>query len=362
MFDFFNQKSKPKTSSLLNKPIAFSMGDPAGIGSECLLKTWVQRTQKNLPVFFVVGDPDDYAQQVKINHLNVPIKMISSPEQANNVFATALPVYPLKLKTPSKMGVAEPANAAMVLESIKQATQFVLKGDAAALVTLPIHKSTLYQSGFAFPGHTEYLASLCQTTRPCVMMLETLLPDPLLRVALITVHVSLKEAIEKLSPTLIISNVLTLEKALRTMFGIKKPRFIIAGLNPHAGEQGALGLEEIECIRPAVEQLIERGIDIRGPHPADTMFHATMRQSYDCAICLYHDQGLIPLKTLDFHGGVNITLGLPIIRTSPDHGTAFDIAGKNCASPQSVISALLRAQQLVIAQLALSAAISDKSS
>ncbi|NDE90145.1 MAG: 4-hydroxythreonine-4-phosphate dehydrogenase PdxA [Alphaproteobacteria bacterium] len=339
MFKFL--KLKP-TVSRNQKPISISMGEPAGIGAECLFKSWLARRTFNLPAFFLVGDAKFTAKQARALHLPVPIKAIAHPSEADAVFDHALPVYALPLNADVKPGMADPSNASVVLDSIKIATGFVLSGDASAIVTLPIHKSTLYQSGFSFPGHTEYLASLCNSTKATVMMLEI----EGLRVALCTIHVSLKDAIGKITTSLIVNQTLTVERAMRHMFGIQKPRIAIAALNPHAGEQGAMGLEEIEVITPAVEQLKERGINVSGPYPADTMFHPGARAQYDCAICLYHDQGLIPIKTLDFHGGVNITLGLPIVRTSPDHGTALDIAGKGVADPASLIAALKRAENL----------------
>ncbi len=340
---------KPQSRTIQNqKPISISMGEPAGIGIECLFKSWLARDAQSLPPFFLVGDVEFTNAQAKALRLSVPVQSITHPSEANAVFAKALPVYPLQLNADVKPGQADPANASAVLDSIKLATQFVLDGEASAIVTLPIHKRTLYQSGFSFPGHTEYLTSLCDTTKATVMMLEI----EGLRVALSTIHVSLKDAIGKITTSLIVNQALTVERAMRHMFGIARPRLAVAALNPHAGEHGAMGLEEIEIITPAIEQLSERGISVTGPHPADTMFHAKARAQYDCAICLYHDQGLIPIKTLDFHGGVNITLGLPIVRTSPDHGTAFDIAGKGVADPASLIAAIKRAQELAAARQA----------
>lgn len=337
---------KPQPRVIQNqKPISISMGEPAGIGAECLFKAWLARNEQNLPPFFLVGDAEFTENQAEDLRLNIPIQLITHPSQANSIFDKALPVYDLKLNTHVKPGLADPANASTVLESIKIATQFVLDDTASAIVTLPIHKSTLYQSGFNFPGHTEYLTSLCNSTKATVMMLEI----EGLRVALSTIHVSLKDAIGKITTSLIVNQALTVDRAMRHMFGIAKPRLAMAALNPHAGEHGAMGLEEIEIIAPAVEQLRERGITVTGPHPADTMFHTKARAQYDCAICLYHDQGLIPIKTLDFHGGVNITLGLPIVRTSPDHGTAFDIAGKGVADPASLIASIKRANELAAA-------------
>jgi 4-hydroxythreonine-4-phosphate dehydrogenase len=342
MFGFLTTRNK--TASTI-KPLSISMGEPAGVGAECLFKSWLARGPHQLPPFFLVGDAAFVQKQANALHLSVPIKTITDISQVSDVFNHALPVYNLKLNTEVKPGLADPSNASVVLESIKQATQFVLDGTASAIVTLPIHKSTLYQSGFGFAGHTEFLTSLCNTNKSTVMMLEI----EGLRVALSTIHVSLKDAIGKITTSLIVNQALTVERAMRHMFGIQKPRIAIAALNPHAGENGAMGLEEIEIISPAVEQLRERGIVVTGPHPADTMFHKNARAQYDCAICLYHDQGLIPIKTLDFHGGVNITLGLPIVRTSPDHGTAFDIAGKGVADPTSLIAAIKRAEGLSMA-------------
>lgn len=327
-------------------PIAISMGEPAGIGAECLYKAWARRDSLKLAPFFVIADPQNLQLQAKALDHSINLAVIEAPSDAPDCFGSALPVLPLALKKQVQPGKPDPANAPLVLESIKMAAQFALDGQAAAVVTLPIHKSTLYQSGFHFAGHTEYLASLCNSSKPTVMMLEV----PGLRVALSTVHLSLRDAIDKISTSLIINNALTVERALRDMFGIPHPRLAVAALNPHAGENGALGLEEIEIIRPAIDQLRERGLLIDGPHPADTLFHTRAREQYDCALCLYHDQGLIPVKTLDFYGGVNITLGLPIVRTSPDHGTAFDIAGGNRANPASLISALRRAAELSATQ------------
>lgn len=345
---------KPKQPAPIynHKPISISMGEPAGIGSECLFKSWQARGEQHIPPFYLVGDVEFTQQQAKALHMAVPVQKIEHPSQANGVFGKALPVYHLALNADVKPGHADPSNASTVLDSIKIATQHVLDGDASAIVTLPIHKSTLYQSGFSFPGHTEYLTALCNSTKSTVMMLEI---DGL-RVALSTIHLSLKDAIGKITTSLIVNQALTVERAMRHMFGIAKPRLALAALNPHAGEHGAMGLEEIEIITPALEQIRERGISVTGPHPADTMFHAKARAQYDCAICLYHDQGLIPIKTLDFHGGVNITLGLPIVRTSPDHGTAFDIAGKGIADPSSLIASIKRAQQLASARQAYKAA------
>lgn len=334
----------PHAATLPIKPIAVSMGEPAGIGAECLLKSWQQRDKYGLAPFFVVGDPAAWAAVAEALHLPVPIMPVTGAAMAAMVFGEALPVLPLPLAAPVQLGMPDARNAPMVLASIEQSLALVRQGAAAALVTLPIHKSTLYQAGFRFPGHTEFLASLCNPATPyhTVMLLEI----PGLRVALSTVHLALKDALHQITTARIVENGLTVARSLRQHFGIASPRLAVAALNPHAGENGALGREEIEIIRPAIEQLQARGVLATGPWPSDTLFHAEARAQYDCALCLYHDQGLIPIKTLDFHGGVNITLGLPIIRTSPDHGTALDIASNGCANPASLIAALQRAGQL----------------
>lgn len=349
MFGFFRPS---KNDVAPQKPLAISMGEPAGIGMECLFKAWQQREEAHLPTFFVIADPANMHQQAQAMGLDVKLGVIGEATEASRVCATKIPVLPLALKKGVSFGKPQPENAALVLESIKTAVDLVQKNEASALVTLPIHKSTLYQSGFHFAGHTEYLASLCGTGDSTIMMLEI----PELRVALSTVHMSLKDAIRSINASLIASQARIVERALREQFGIEKPRLAVAALNPHAGEGGAMGLEEIEIIEPVIDNLRERGMRISGPWPADTLFHKDARQNYDCALCLYHDQGLIPIKTLDFYGGVNITLGLPIVRTSPDHGTAFAIAGKTKANPKSLIRAMVRAAELAAMRAQLMAA------
>ncbi len=308
-------------------PLALTMGDPAGIAPEITLKAWQGRNNWNLPPFFVIGDPALYdgAQQ------------ITSPARAIDVFKDALPVLPLALNAKANPGVLDSANAPPVLESIRRAVAFCESGEAAAIVTNPIHKAILKKSGsFDFPGHTEYLAHLTNSKTPPVMMLAA----KELRVVPLTIHMALKDVPQNITQDLICATARTINVAL------DNPRIAVAGLNPHAGEEGAFGTEEIEIIVPAIERLKAEGLKISGPHSGDTLFHADMRRTYDVALCMYHDQALIPLKTLDFHGGVNVTLGLPIIRTSPDHGTALGIAGQGVANPQSLVQALLLAESL----------------
>jgi len=250
-------------------------------------------------------------------------------------------VLPLSREVPFPLGRLDPASAPAVLESIERAVSLTRQGRAAAVVTNPVHKANLYAAGFAFPGHTEYLAHLAGVRR-VVMMLAS----PELRVVPVTVHVPLRRVPELLTGELIEATALVVEEALRRDFGIARPRLAVAGLNPHAGEGGTLGEEDGRVIAPAVARLRERGLDVRGPLPADTMFHAEARRGYDAALCMYHDQALIPLKALDFDRGVNVTLGLPFVRTSPDHGTALDIAGRGVARPDSLVAAIATAAEL----------------
>jgi 4-hydroxythreonine-4-phosphate dehydrogenase len=320
-------------------PLALTMGDPAGIGGELTLKAWLARREG--PAFVALDDPARLAGIARALGLDVPVRAVDSAHAAAAVFGRALPVLPITLAAPPAPGRADPANAAAVIASIEQATRLALDGAASAVVTNPIHKATLYDAGFSHPGHTEFLAALCGV-HLSVMMLAS----PELRVVPITVHVSIREMLEQLTTELIVAVTRITASALRRHWGIARPRIAMAGLNPHAGEDGAMGVEERHIIAPAMAQLRAEGLDVSGPWPADTMFTQAARASYDVAMGMYHDQALIPLKTLDMHHGVNVTLGLPIIRTSPDHGTAFDIAGRGLADPSSLIAALDMAAEL----------------
>ena len=315
-------------------PLALTMGEPAGIGGEITLAAWLRRGE-GVPPFFALDDPDRLAALARRLGLAVPIREIGIAEEAAGCFADALPVLPVILAARVEPGHPSGVNAAAVVAAIERAVALVRSGQAAALVTNPIHKETLYTAGFRHPGHTEFLAELAGAGAP-VMMLAC----PGLRVVPVTIHLSLQAAVAALTADAIIAAGRTTVAALRRDFAIPAPRLVVAGLNPHAGEGGALGREEIEIIAPAVAALAAEGIAVAGPFPADTLFHAAARQRYDAALCMYHDQALIPLKTIDFSGGVNVTLGLPFIRTSPDHGTAFDIAGTGRADPASLIAAL----------------------
>jgi 4-hydroxythreonine-4-phosphate dehydrogenase len=317
------------------RPIAVTMGDPAGIGGEILLQAW--RAQQT--PFIALDDPGRLASLATRLGWRVPIRRIANPAEGG-CFADALPVLPIKLAVPSVPGQPDPANADAITGAIERAVNLALSGDIGAVVTNPISKAVLYAAGFPYPGHTEFLGAL--TGAVPIMMLAV----PALRVVPVTVHVSLRQALSSLTTEGIIVAGRITATALQRDFGITQPRLAIAGLNPHAGEGGALGDEEATMIAPAMAILREDGIDVSGPWPPDTMFTPDARARYDVAICMYHDQALIPLKTLDMSHGVNVTLGLPIVRTSPDHGTAFDIAGTGRADPASLLAALALAAEI----------------
>ena len=321
------------------RPLALTMGDPAGIGGELSLKAW--KARRGGRPFVALDDPDRLAGIAKSLGLDVPIRAVNAAGAAGAVFREALPVLPIKLGAPPVPGRADPANAHAVIASIEQATKLTMAGEAAAVVTNPIHKSTLYGIGFAYPGHTEFLAALTGSPLP-VMMLAS--PD--LRVVPITVHASLRRMLEMITIERITSVCRVTAAALRQHWGIAAPRLAIAGLNPHAGEDGTMGEEEIAIIRPAIDILRAEGMNVTGPWAADSMFTPEARAGYDVAMGMYHDQALIPLKTLDMRRGVNTTLGLPIIRTSPEHGTAYAIAGQGIADASSLIAAIDLASDL----------------
>ena len=326
-------------------PLALTMGEPAGIGGEIALKAWIARRNENLPPFFLLDDPARLAGLAREMALDVPIRTIAIPGEAAALFATALPVLPIPLPAAVSPGRPAAANAGSVLAAIERGVALCLSGEACGLVTNPIHKETLYGAGFRHPGHTEYLAALSGGAQP-VMLLAC--PD--LRVVPVTVHQGLREAIAGLTSEAIVSTATILHDALRRDFGCAQPRLAVAGLNPHAGEGGSMGREEIDIITPALDRLRAQGMNVRGPLSPDTMFHAAARRRYDAALCMYHDQALIPLKTIGFDCGVNVTLGLPIVRTSPDHGTALDIAGKGKADPRSMIAAIKMASGIADAR------------
>ncbi|WP_420133482.1 4-hydroxythreonine-4-phosphate dehydrogenase PdxA [Rhodopseudomonas sp.] len=330
------------------KPLALSLGEPAGIGPDVTIAAWLRRDAAQLPAFYLRGDVACIARRAHALGVEIPIAEVAI-EDASVTFARALPVVATGHIATAAPGKPDDTSAAAAIAAIRSAVDDVQSGRAAAIVTNPIAKSVLYQAGFAHPGHTEFLAELARDNGPApqpVMMLWC----PSLAVVPVTIHVSLRDAIAQLTTEMIVSTTRIVVRDLQSRLGIATPRLAIAGLNPHAGEDGSLGTEDRSIVAPAVDILRRDGIDARGPLPADTMFHAAARKRYDCAICMYHDQALIPIKTIAFDEGVNVTLGLPFIRTSPDHGTAFDIAGTGRADPSSLIAALKLAARMADAR------------
>jgi 4-hydroxythreonine-4-phosphate dehydrogenase len=319
------------------KPLAVALGDPAGIGPEIIAKSWERRSADDVPPFFAVGDCAAIEAVWK-----GPLQAIDDPAGAIDCFAEALPVVKVGDGHPTKPGEPDLEGARTSLDALELAVGLTRSGAASALVTGPVSKAQLYAIGFTHAGQTEFVAERCGVASELVAMM---LVGPSLRTVPITVHRPLREVPDALSLELIVTKGRATARGLQRQFGIERPRLAVAGLNPHAGESGSLGREEIDIIIPAIERLREEGIDVSGPHAADTMFHARARQGYDAALCMYHDQALVPLKTLHFDEGVNMTLGLPIVRTSPDHGTAFNIAGKDRAHPGAMIAALKTAAQ-----------------
>ena len=325
------------------KPIAMTLGEPGGIGPELAIKAWLARAEHSLPPFFILSPNTIIDQTIESLGLRVKTKGIGEVSQASKFFEDVLPVFEIPGSAQDiKPGTTSSKTASVVIDSITHAVNLTRSGKSAAVVTNPIQKSALYQAGFKHPGHTEFLAELSGPDTIPVMMLA----NSQLRVVPMTIHIALAEVPKQLTGELIQQLVRITAKALQQDFGLKRPRLAIAGLNPHAGEDGSMGNEEIRIMRPAIMALQDEGFDVIGPLPADTMFHAEARANYDVALCPYHDQALIPVKTLDFHGGVNVTLGLPFIRTSPDHGTALDIAGKGIARPDSLIAAIKMAANM----------------
>ncbi|MFT9256966.1 MAG: 4-hydroxythreonine-4-phosphate dehydrogenase PdxA [Acetobacter sp.] len=315
--------------------LVLTQGDPSGIGPEITARSW-HALHASGPAFAWIGDPALLAA-------HAPVQPIHDLAQAGAVFSNAVPVLPLPLAAPAVPGQPDKRNAPGILHSIRMAVELALAGQARAVVTNPISKDVVQSADFTHPGHTSYLAELCGVPGQDVMMLA----GPSLRVVPVTVHVALRRALDQLSTDLIVRTARTVARGLARDFGLRTPpRLAVAGLNPHAGEGGLMGREELDIIIPAIEILKAEGLDVSGPLPADTMFTPQARSRYDAALCMYHDQALIPIKTLEMDQGVNVTLGLPIIRTSPDHGTAFDIAGQDKADPASLCTALRLAAHL----------------
>jgi 4-hydroxythreonine-4-phosphate dehydrogenase len=316
-------------------PLAVALGDPAGIGPEITAKAWERRTAQAVPPFFAVGAPEAVRAV-----WSGPLEVVEGPAEAAQCFERALPLIRIDSVGETEPGRPTLEGARASLDALELAVGLARSGAASGLVTGPVSKSQLYAIGFTHPGQTEFVAERCGIASEMVAMM---LAGPTLRTVPVTTHISLRQVPDQVSTELIVARGRTTIRALRRLFGIERPRLAVAGLNPHAGEGGALGREEIEIVLPAIERLREEDADVTGPHAADTMFHARARAGYDAALCLYHDQALVPLKTLHFDEGVNITLGLPIVRTSPDHGTAFSIAGRDRAEPGAMLAALIMA-------------------
>ncbi|MBI1366599.1 MAG: 4-hydroxythreonine-4-phosphate dehydrogenase PdxA [Alphaproteobacteria bacterium] len=319
------------------QPLALTMGEPGGVGGEIAVKAWRALAGAG-PAFFAIDDP------ARLAALGAPVAEINTPEAAAAAFSARLPVLPLDARVEARPGVADAMNAPHVISSIRRAVALALSGAASGVVTNPLQKASLIASGFEFPGHTEFLGKLTESApmarpglhRGPVMMIA----GPSLKTVPVTVHAPLVQAVRSLTSGMIVEKAIVVAEALAIDFGLEAPRLALAGVNPHAGEDGALGSEDREIIAPAVEALRKAGVEAIGPLSADTMFHEEARARYDAAICMYHDQALIPAKTLAFHEAVNVTLGLPIVRTSPDHGTALDIAGEGIARADSLIAAI----------------------
>jgi 4-hydroxythreonine-4-phosphate dehydrogenase len=324
-------------ASAPSEPLAISLGDPAGIGPEVLAKCWDNRSSFNLPPFVAIGDPRSIEAV-----WDGPVELITDPREADSAFDLGLPLIQLSSAEPDVPGHASVAGAHCSLDSLELAVGLARSGSASGVVTGPVAKEQLYGIGFAHPGQTEFVAERCGVASANVAMM---LAGPTLRTVPVTTHVAVAEVPKRLTSQLIESRARAVLRGLQRNFGIAEPRLAISGLNPHSGEGGALGREEIEMIEPAIATLASEGWRVTGPHPADTLFHASARAHYDAALCMYHDQALIPVKALHFEDAVNVTLGLPIVRTAPDHGTAFDIAGQDRADPRPMAAAIRMAAE-----------------
>jgi 4-hydroxythreonine-4-phosphate dehydrogenase len=326
-------------------PLALTLGEPAGIGPDITFAAWRRRAELGLAPFYILADPVFLRGCGENIAPDVPIAVVE-PSAAVSAFAQTLPVVDIGVAITARPGHPDSSSAPAAIAAIRRAVHDVHTGRAHAVVTNPVAKSILYRSGFAEPGHTEYLGKLAAEMMGIAAQPVMMLWSPELAVVPVTIHLPLREVMTRLTTELITSTGQIVARDLKERFGIARPRLAIAGLNPHAGEDGALGEEDGTVVAPAVAQLRAQGIEARGPLPADTLFHAAARAGYDAALAMYHDQALIPIKTLAFDHAVNVTLGLPFVRTSPDHGTAFDIAGTGRADPSSLIAALQLAQRL----------------
>ena len=328
-----------------SKPIALTCGEPAGIAPEITAKAWLALRQVSDAAFFLIGDGDYFSNRAALAGISITTAKISEPHEAVENFATVLPILHRPLTIHPKPGIIDLATAKGVIAAIDEGVALTKAGEAAALVTNPIQKEALYSAGFRYQGHTDYLSALAGKDGQRVQEVMMLVAKDLRAVPL-TIHIPFKDVPAALNAEMIMTQAHVVANGLQKFFGIMRPRLAFTGLNPHAGENGTMGREEQTLIIPAINQLRVEGLTVVGPLPADTAFHMEARASYDAILCMYHDQALIPVKTLDFHGGVNVTLGLPFIRTSPDHGTALGIAGTGKANPQSLIAALKLAGEM----------------
>ena len=339
------QSTGPKPS--VSKPLALTLGEPAGIGPDITIAAWRRRQELGLPPFYLLAECDFLRRRAGELGVSLPVATVA-PEEACDAFSTALPVVEIGLAITAAPGRPDPSSAPAAIAAIRRAVTDVLAGRASAVVTNPIAKNVLYRAGFAEPGHTEFLARLVHEATGLECRPVMMLWSPELAVVPVTIHLPLAQVPTALDENLIVETGRIVARDLATRFGIARPRLAVAGLNPHAGENGALGTEDAAIVAPAVARLVAEGIAATGPVPADTLFHAAARATYDVALCMYHDQALIPIKTLAFDHAVNVTLGLPLIRTSPDHGTAFDIAGTGRADMSSLVAALTLARRLAM--------------
>jgi 4-hydroxythreonine-4-phosphate dehydrogenase len=320
-------------------PLAVTLGEAAGIGLDITLVAWHRREALALPPFYILADPNALTRRARQLGLQTPLAEVA-PAETHEAFARALPVVPLPLPATAQAGIPDDTSAPAAIASIKMAVDDVIAGRAAALVTNPVAKNVLYRAGFPDPGHTEFLGRLAKEKLAFPAYPVMMIWSPELAVVPVTVHQPLREVAATLTTELIVEIGRVVARDLSQRFGMARPRLAVAGLNPHAGEDGTIGGDDRDVIAPAVRILADEGIDARGPFPADTLFHASARKLYDVALCMYHDQALIPVKTLAFDHAVNVTLGLPFVRTSPDHGTAFAVAGTGRANPASFIEAV----------------------
>lgn len=326
-------------------PLALTQGDPSGIGLDVTISAWSRRRELQLPPFIFIGDAEALSNRAGFLQTEAPVKIVGIGDTIAT-FDSAIPVLNIPAGIDVEAGVPHVGAARGTIASIETAVELCFRGEASAVVTNPIAKSVLYEAGFGFPGHTEFLAELAARHTGQSVMPVMMIAGPKLRVVPVTIHIPVSAVPGALDRQLVIDTCRIVASELRTRFGIEKPRLAVAGLNPHAGEDGAIGTEDRDIIHPAVIDLREEGIDAFGPLPADTMFHEEARRRYDVAVCMYHDQALIPAKALGFDDSVNVTLGLPFIRTSPDHGTAFGLAGKGVAKDDSLVASLRLAADL----------------